>query len=284
MPRLFRTRSALLLAFAATVVGCDHGQTTHSNPPEAPPLEPPAEAPGTFTLLYRDDFEALDATRWQLMTHSWAENLALFSDQTASIEQGNLVLSILPSPAGTADDTGAAKPYLGAEVRSLDTLTYGKVRARIKFASGSAVVSSLVSIYTPWPADDWNELDIECLGAPPRQVQLNTMVYTGPPNTTPVTQSVKPTQFPHRAALNFDPSADFHVYEMSWTPESARFSVDDMEVHTWSDRIELMKLPQNVLLTIWVSASSSWAGPTNDETAGAKAYYDWVELYRFSAD
>src|SRR6187401_1392118 len=32
-----------------------------------------------FSLLYRDDFEQLDLSRWQLMTHSWNTNLALFS-------------------------------------------------------------------------------------------------------------------------------------------------------------------------------------------------------------
>ena len=72
-------------------------------------------------------------------------------------------------------------------MRSRDTLTYGKVEARVKLAKGSAVVSSLVLIYTPWPADDWNELDVECLGRYADRVQYNTMVYTGPPTTPPVT-------------------------------------------------------------------------------------------------
>ncbi len=29
-----------------------------------------------FSLLFRDDFDGLDTGRWQLMTHSWAGNLA----------------------------------------------------------------------------------------------------------------------------------------------------------------------------------------------------------------
>jgi beta-glucanase (GH16 family) len=236
---------------------------------------------GQFSLLYRDDFEQLDPTRWQLMTHSWDSNLALFSAQTATIEDGQLVIGLLSAPEGTVDSSNNPKPYLGAEVRSFDTLTYGRVSARIKFARGSAVVSSLVTIYTPWPADDWNELDIECLGQAPTKLQFNTMVYTGTPPTPPVTTSVAPTQEPFKPALDFDPTADFHVYEIEWTPASARFTVDGVLLYTWTKHIDRLKLPQNVLLTIWASSSAGWAGPVGEDTALAQARYDWVELYTY---
>jgi endo-1,3-1,4-beta-glycanase ExoK len=233
-----------------------------------------------YTLLFRDDFDTLDLARWQLMTHSWDTNLALFGSESVSVEDGQLVLRLLPAPEGTVDSSNAPKSFLGAEVRSVATLTYGRVRARARFASGSAVVSSLVTIYTPWPADDWNELDIEVLGKSPVSTQFNAMVYLGAPVTPPVTQSVSPTQFPQKVDLGFDPSADYHVYEIEWSPESARFSVDGAVVHTWDQHIDRMKLPQNVLLTIWASSSAAWAGPVTEETGNAKALYDWVELYQ----
>ncbi|WP_437777157.1 glycoside hydrolase family 16 protein [Sorangium sp. So ce1097] len=235
-----------------------------------------------FTLLFRDDFDRLDAARWQLMTHSWAENLALFSRSAATIERGQLVIRLTPAPEGTTDSSGAAKAFLGAEVRSVDTLTYGRVRARVKLARGSAVISSLVTIYTPWPADNWNELDIECLGADPNDVQFNAMVYTGAPVRPPVTQSVSPTQYPRKVDLGFDPSEDFHTYQIEWTPSGARFSVDDVLRHEWTERIDLMVLPQNVLMTIWASSSAAWAGAVTAETGMASATYDWIELYRYT--
>ncbi|WP_437904064.1 glycoside hydrolase family 16 protein [Sorangium sp. So ce327] len=241
---------------------------------------PPDEE--AFTLLFRDDFDRLDAARWQLMTHSWTENLALFSRSAATIERGQLVLRLTPAPQGTTDSSGAAKTFLGAEVRSVDALTYGRVRARVKLARGSAVVSSLVTIYTPWPADNWNELDIECLGAKPNDVQFNAMVYTGAPVRPPVTQSVSPTQHPQKVDLGFDPSADFHTYQIEWTPSGARFSVDDVLRHEWTERIDLMVLPQNVLMTIWASSSAAWAGAVTAETGTASATYDWIELYRYT--
>jgi endo-1,3-1,4-beta-glycanase ExoK len=234
-----------------------------------------------FKLLFRDDFDSFDVSRWQLMTHSWASNLALFSTEAAAVADGMLTISLTPAPAGTVDDSNTPKPFLGAEVRSLDTLTYGRVRARAKLAAGGAVVSSLVTIYTPWPADNWNELDIEHLGAKPTDVQLNAMVYTGPPTTPPVATAVTPTPEPLVKALGFDASADFHVYTIEWTPSSARFSVDDTLLREWTTHIGLMTLPQNVLMTIWASNSVSWAGAVTEGTGKASAVYDWIELYDF---
>src|SRR5207244_2232959 len=54
-----------------------------------------------FKLLFRDDFDSFDASRWQLMTHSWASNLALFSIQAAAVTDGMLTISLTPAPAGT---------------------------------------------------------------------------------------------------------------------------------------------------------------------------------------
>jgi beta-glucanase (GH16 family) len=236
-----------------------------------------------FELLFRDDFDALDLSRWQLMTHSWDTNLALFSASAVTVEAGELRAALTAAPSGTVDPGGVAKSFLGAEVRSVQTVNYGRVRARMRFARGSAVVSSLVTIYTPWPADNWNELDIECLGKDPTHTQFNAMVYTGPPVTPPATTSVTPTQEPKLVDLGFDPAADFHVYTIEWTPAGARFLVDDTVRHTWSTRIELMGLPQNVLMTIWASSSVDWAGPVNETTGQAAAVYDWLELYRYAA-
>jgi endo-1,3-1,4-beta-glycanase ExoK len=236
-------------------------------------------ADSAFKLLFRDDFEILDTTRWRLMTHSWAGNLAVFSAQAATVQDGHLDLTLLPAPEGTMSD-GGAKSFLGAEVRSVDTLTYGRVRARARFAGGSAVVSSLVTIYTPWPADNWNELDIEVLGKDPSHAQFNAMVYTGalPAPTTPVS----PTQHPLLVDLGFDVSADFHEFMIEWTPDGAWFWVDDVLRHTWTEKIDLMNLPQNILLTIWASGSAGWAGSVTEETLGAKATYDWIELYEYT--
>lgn len=232
-----------------------------------------------FQLLYRDDFDALDTSKWQLMTHSWNGNMALFSSESVTVADGKLSIALLDAPEGTKDDSGNNKSFLGAEVRSVQAITYGRVKARAKLARGSAVVSSLVTIYTPWPADNWNELDIEMLGKDPSQVQFNAMVYKGtlPAAVTPVT----PTQDPMMYSLGFDASEEFHEYTIEWTPESARYLIDGKLAHTWDASIELMTLPQNILLTIWASNSAAWAGPVDASTSGAQAVYDWIEVYTY---
>ena len=229
-----------------------------------------------FSLLFRDDFEQLNLARWKLMTHSWDSNLALFSDETATIEDGQLVISLLRAPEGTVDSSNNPKPFLGAEVRSSDTLTYGRVRARMKFAQGSAVVSSLVTIYTPWPADDWNELDIEFLGKNSDRIQFNHMV-----NIPPADPASGHLQFPEMVTLAFDPAADFHTYTIEWQPGEARFLVDGELWHTASEEMARMVLPQNILLTIWASDSAAWAGAVDETTAPTAAVYDWIRVYDY---
>lgn len=285
-PFFFPVRAVCALSLGTTLLACAGGPATPvegtdgtAGAPGSPQVGSPSDS--KFDLLFRDDFDTLDTSRWQLMTHSWDTNLALFSSEAVAVEDGQMTLTLLPAPEGTTDN-GAAKSFLGAEVRSTDTLTYGRVRARAKLAKGSAVISSLVTIYTPWPADDWNELDIECMGKDPRNIQFNAMVYTGPPTTPPVTTPVSPTQDPLVVDLGFDPSEAFHEYTIEWTPEGAFFFVDGELLRTWTKHIELMKLPQNVLLTIWASSAASWAGAVTEETANASAVYDWVELYRYA--
>src|SRR3954469_4095827 len=68
---------------------------------------PPKEE--DFELLFRDDFDTLDPARWQLMTHSWDTNLALFSTKAALIEDGTMRITLTPAPEGTVDDSGKAK-------------------------------------------------------------------------------------------------------------------------------------------------------------------------------
>jgi endo-1,3-1,4-beta-glycanase ExoK len=232
-----------------------------------------AAVAGTFELSWEDNFDVFDPARWQLMTHTWDGNLAIFSTENTTFENGMASLLL------TRDPTDPTKPFRGVEMRSRETLTYGKVETRARLAKGSGVVSAVVLIYTPWPADDWNELDIEYLGRYTDKVQFNAMVYTGPPPAKPVVQSVTPTQYPTVIPVGVEPAADFHVYGIEWTPNDARFTVDGEVKYTWSTNIDRLKLPQNILLTIWASSATGWAGAIAPDSAPTKADYDWIRVY-----
>lgn len=52
-------------------------------------------------------------------------------------------------------------------------------------------------------------------------------------------------------------------------------------LRTWSTQIDRLKLPQNILLTIWASSSASWAGAIQPDSAPVSADYDWIRVYKW---
>jgi endo-1,3-1,4-beta-glycanase ExoK len=230
------------------------------------------EGSDPFTLAWQDDFDTLDTSLWQAQSFTWEGNQAQFTPQNVSVASGKLTLALTNAPSGSA------KPYLGVELRSTKTLTYGKVSASMRFAKGSGVVSGLVLFYTPYPNCDWNEIDIEHLGNSSDTSQLNCMIYTGTPATT-CTTSVTPTQDPQVVGLGGDAESAFHQYDIEWTPAGVKFLIDGTLLRTWTANISRLKLPLNILLTIWASNSASWAGALDASSAPTSAEVDWIKVY-----
>ncbi len=230
------------------------------------------DAAGSFVLSWQDDFDTLDLTSWQLQTFTYAGNEAVFSTKNAAVTNGILSINLTPNPSDTAE------PYLGVEMRSAKTLTYGKVSASMRFATGSGVVSGLVLFYTPYPNCNWNEIDIEHLGDSSGMSQLNCQVYTG--TVTPqCTTSVTPTQDPLLVNLGVNAETAFHQYDIEWTPAGVTTFVDGTPLRTWTTYSSLMNLPQTVLFTIWASSAASWAGALQADSAPTSAEVDWIRVY-----
>jgi endo-1,3-1,4-beta-glycanase ExoK len=227
---------------------------------------------GSFVLSWQDDFDTLDSSAWQLQTFTFGGNEAQFTPQNAAVANGILTISLTPNPNSTTE------PYWGVEMRSARTLTYGKVSARMRFATGSGVVSGLVLFYTPYPNCNWNEIDIEHLGSSSNTSQLNCQVYLGTP-TTNCTTSVSPTQDPQIVNLGINAEADFHQYDIEWTPAGVKTYVDGTLLRTWTAHANLLNLPQTILLTIWASSAASWAGPLTPTSAPTSADVDWIKVY-----
>ncbi|MFZ5893309.1 MAG: glycoside hydrolase family 16 protein [Myxococcota bacterium] len=289
-PRLTRAIVGVLFPLLSwTSVGCDADSNTSSETSGTSGGGPSTSgggaggssgasavpANGSFVLAWQDEFDTFDSSLWALQTFSFDGNLAQFSTANAAVADGKVSIKLTPEPSDTK------KPFRGVEMRSTKTITYGKVEARIRFAQGSGVVSSLVTIYTPWPADNWNEIDFEHLGKTSNKIQTNCQVYTGPAPQPPVTTSVTPTRFEELHDLGFNAEADFHVYAAEWTPTDVKFTVDDQVIRTWNKEIARMKLPQNILFTIWASSSASWAGPIDTTTAPTSAEMDWIKVYEY---
>jgi len=228
-----------------------------------------------FVFSWQDEFDTLDSSAWQLQTFTYDGNEAQFSTQNASVANGVLTLSL------TAAAAGSAKPYLGVEMRSAKTLHYGKVSTRMRFASGSGVVSGLVLFYTPYPNCDWNEIDIEHLGRSSNSSQLNAMVYLGTPMPG-CTTSVAPTQDPLIVDLGFNAETDFHQYDLEWTPAGVKYFADGALLRTWTANSTRLQEPLTILLTLWASSSAAWAGPLTPTSAPTTADVDWIKVYDYA--
>jgi hypothetical protein len=229
-----------------------------------------------FIPAWQDEFDTFDAAAWQLQTFTFEGNQAQFSTENATVANGVLKISLTAAP------TGAAKPYLGVEMRSTKTLTYGKVSARMRFAAGSGVVSGLVLFYIPYPNCDWNEIDIEHLGKSTNSSQVNAQVFLGTPDPN-CTTSVAATQEPQIVDLGFNAETDFHLYDIEWTPAGVKYFADGNLLRTWTTHIDRLKLPETILLTIWASNSASWAGALTDTSAPTSAEVDWIKVYDYNA-
>jgi beta-glucanase (GH16 family) len=258
-----------LLLLATTDLACNGGGNPGTN---APAGTGGGSGADPFVLAWQDDFDALDSSAWQLQTFTFGGNLAQFSTQNASVANGVLTMQLTPNPASTTE------PYNGVEMRSSKTLMYGKVSARMRFATGSGVVSGLVLFYTPYPNCNWNEIDIEHLGDSATTSQLNAQVFVGTPVSN-CTTSVSPTQDPQVVNLGANAETDFHQYDIEWTPDGVKYFIDGALLRTWTAHIDLLKLPETILLTIWASSAASWAGPITPTSAPTSADVDWIRVY-----
>ena len=234
-----------------------------------------ADGPGPFTLAWQDDFDTLDLSAWQLQTFTFGGNLAQFSTQNAAVANGILTISLTPNPSSTTE------PYNGVEMRSAKTLTYGKVSARMRFATGSGVVSGLVLFYTPYPNCNWNEIDIEHLGDSSNDLPAQRAGLSRDAGRR-LHDVGQPHPGPQIVNLGVDAEADFHQYDIEWTPAGVKYFVDGTLLRTWTTHADLLTLPETILLTIWASSAASWAGPLTSTSAPTSADVDWIKVYSWN--
>jgi endo-1,3-1,4-beta-glycanase ExoK len=218
-----------------------------------------------FKLLWRDEFDAFDANRWQKANHDFPENAAQFTPDNAVVEGGFLKLRITNVP-----NNGHA--YSAAEVYTNDQFTFGRFEARIRFAPGSGIVSSLFT-YRDDSNHGWNEIDIENLGYITDGVQYNLI-------SSPLGGGALTYQ-PKVVKTGFSPTQDFHDYAIEWTPVDIRFYVDG--ALTWRDVQTRIDQASRLRMNIWPTnnAKTTFAGPLDASKIPAEAQYDWVAVYAY---
>lgn len=231
--------------------------TSNGSGGSEPPLEP-------FQLLWRDDFDSFDPSRWTKATHTFPENLAQFSPSNAVVEDGLLKLRVTKVQSGD-------KPYTAAEIYSSQEFKFGRFEGRIKFCAGSGLVSSLFT-YKEDVEQSWQEIDIEHLGNLPKSIQYN-LIYG--------TLAERKYQ-PKVVTFEYAPTTEFHDYAIEWKPDGITFYVDGQQSH--HDVQATIKDPAKLRMNAWPTDNSitSFAGPLDASAIPCEAQYDWVQVFSYT--
>jgi hypothetical protein len=184
-------------------------------------------------VVFRDDFNGpgLDRGAWNAIVTGQVVN----NEQQAYIDSPDTIAFVTGADAQGADGGALAlrarhRPgFTSPEGRAFDfvsgrldtrdkiTFTYGTAAARIRLTAGAGLWPAFWALGADrWP--DTGEIDImENVGDPS---WVNSALHgPGYSGNTPL---VKRRAFP--AGQN---STDWHVYSVTWTPDTIRFAVDD---------------------------------------------------------
>lgn len=216
-----------------------------------------------FALRWEDDFDSFDTDRWSKGEHSFDINLARFSQENATTEDGYLKLFLTNDPSGEGD---TYKAYRGAEVHSLEDFQYGRFDVCARWGTGYGVVASFFTyLFEPW-----NEIDVEYLGYNNAGIQYN-IIWNGGNSTDP-----------HFDPLDADLADAFHQYSMEWVPGEIRFYVDGMLRHTASGAsAQAIDQPVSLRMNLWISDSEFAGGGHHPDAVPTESWYDWVRVYDY---
>lgn len=161
-----------------------------------------------------------------------------------------------------------AKNYWSGEVRTYESILYGRIEIRMRTAEASGVTSTLFTYNTK--SSTYNEIDIEVMGFRNTEAEFTSF--------TPDQKGVN-----HRQVLNFNPHAAFHTYAIEWTPTYVAWWVDGFEIYRdTSERIQTLNLPQAIMMNFWIPNSVEWAGAFSPTSLPLYAYYDWIKYYEYT--
>lgn len=217
-----------------------------------------------FKLLWRDDFDSFDDSRWVKATHTFDENAARFVAGNAVVEGGLLKLKVTKVASGN-------KPYSAAEVLSAEDFTFGRFEGRIKFCAGSGMVSSLFT-YKENVEVSWQEIDVEHLGNLPKSIQYN--LVSGTLNSRKYQPKV--------VTFAWSPTAEFHDYTIEWLPDGITFYVDGVQSH--KDVQATIQDAAKLRMNAWPTDNqfTSFAGPLDTNAIPCEAQYDWVQVFSYT--
>jgi len=139
------------------------------------------------------------------------------------------------------------QPYASGEYKTNKPLSYGTSTFSVKPTKGSGVVNGVFMYTGVFGTTSHDEIDIEFLGKDTTTVQLNYF-HNGIGG--------------HEVLINlgFDASLAFHTYTIEWLPNSIKWLIDGVVVHTVTTSIP--NKPMNLFLNLWATTGvDAWSGP-----------------------
>ena len=154
--------------------------------------------------------------------------------------------------------------FAGGEVQSRKVYGHGYYEVRMRAAPASGTVSGFFTYTGPPFGQPWDEIDVEILGAKPRQTLL-TWFRNG-------------DKVSHKHRLGFDATEGFHTYGFDWQPETIRWYIDGEMVHeATGEALPLPRVRQKLMVSLWGSRQlKSWVGPFDPDTLPTSMVVDCV--------
>jgi len=172
-----------------------------------------------------------------------------------------------------------ASRFKSGAVTGYEKFTYGKFIARIKAPNKLGTVSSF---FTYWNGPNffpggWNELDIEIVPS----------VHQNPFSMNVIYGDGTHKHETHDYMRGWDPKDDWHVYEMSWTPEYIAWGVDNREVRripASDPSVKAMQKGQSVMMNFWTPTFDSWGKGFDAHDMPWYVLYDYVETFTWNSE
>lgn len=170
----------------------------------------------------------------------------------------------------------ASANYKSGSVSTYEKFNYGKFITRMKTPDKKGTVSSF---FTYWDGPGfyqggWNELDVEIVPSVESNPMSMNIIYGDGHNKLES----------HDYAHDFQPSTDWHTYEMSWTPDYISWAIDGMEIRhvPASDAsVQFMNKAQSLRMNFWTPTFHSWGDGFDPHDMPWYVLYDYVEVFTY---
>lgn len=233
---------------------------------------------GGFELLWQDDFDTFDESKWSKITRGpaqWRKYMSS-SDTLYDLDEGKLILRAVVNEGLDPSDTAG---YLtgGVYTKEKFTIDFGKVEVRAKLEAGKSVWPAIWMLPQSGTWPDGGEIDIM------ERLNHDEFVY----------QTVH-SRYTHTPGKKNDPKSSvtarirpdtYNVYSVEILPDSLMFYVNGERTLTYP-RIEFgadpdiqypFGSPYYILMDMQVGGN--WVGPADGRDLPVEMTIDWIRTY-----